>query len=116
MGFAPIAGTFWKRHPDTCPSAPVDLIHFHGTSDTVVPLDGRRIADTWQGDVRESFAFFLDRGGFGRAGAESVGKAQCENYESSVGKIMRLCLHPGGHSFSRDYLKYAWKAFTKEQS
>lgn len=113
IGFAPIAGTFWKGPPESCPSAPVDLIHFHGESDTVVPLAGRRIADTRQGDVRAAFEFFLTRGDFKRSGAAMVEKARCEIYKNVMGKTMQLCLHPGGHSFSRAYLQHAWHAFTE---
>ncbi len=115
IGFAPIAGTFWKSHPPTCPSAPVDLIHFHGESDTVVPLAGRPIADTRQGDVRAAFAFFLKRGGFEPVGVATVGKARCDSHKNDAGKIMQLCLHPGGHSFSRAYVQHAWMAFTGAQ-
>lgn len=42
MAYAPVAGTFWQPVPATC-SGPVDLLHTHGWTDGVVPLEGRRI-------------------------------------------------------------------------
>ena len=42
-GFAPMSGTFWEPVPETCPTGPVNLIHYHGTKDPVVPLTGRQI-------------------------------------------------------------------------
>ncbi|MEO1397629.1 MAG: PHB depolymerase family esterase, partial [Pseudomonadota bacterium] len=52
--YAPIAGTFWAPVPEACPAMPVPLIHIHGTSDKIVPLKGRPIGSTRQGDVRKS--------------------------------------------------------------
>ena len=57
-GFVPLAGTFWAPLPESCPTTAVDLIHYHGTADSIVPIEGRPIADTRQGDVREAMALF----------------------------------------------------------
>ncbi|GAB5375569.1 MAG: hypothetical protein AcusKO_20310 [Acuticoccus sp.] len=62
--FLPVAGTFWAPIPATCDSAPVDLLHIHGTADKVVPLEGRQIAGTRQGDVAAALAMFADAGGY----------------------------------------------------
>ena len=55
--FAPVAGAFWRPHPEACTGGPVRLLHLHGLADTVVPLEGRPIGDRWhQGDVFEAMA------------------------------------------------------------
>jgi len=42
-GFVPMSGTFWEPIPETCPTGAVNLIHYHGKDDTMVPLHGRQI-------------------------------------------------------------------------
>jgi len=50
--FAPVAGGFWRPHPEDC-TGPVKLLHTHGWRDQTVPLEGRPIRDTGieQGDI-----------------------------------------------------------------
>ncbi|WP_350332878.1 alpha/beta hydrolase family esterase [Coralliovum pocilloporae] len=112
-GFAPLSGTFWDPIPDTCPSAPVHLIHMHGTSDPVVPLAGRAIVDTSQGDVLEAMALFATAGGFERESPSDVLDLKCKRRTNADKRILELCLHAGGHRFSADYLLRAWEEFRK---
>ncbi len=133
-GFAPIAGTFWAPVPETCPTPVVDLIHYHGTADTMVPLAGRAIADTKQGDVGDALALAIRSGGFGEHGPVEVrgepsnrnpraglvgGGAQakmveakgleCERRTNGHGKILEFCTHGGGHGYKADYIRRAWR-------
>jgi polyhydroxybutyrate depolymerase len=108
-GFAPIAGTFWSPIPDSCPSRPVDLIHFHGTGDTMVPLTGRAIADGKQGEVPKALALFGESGGFGPAIAVPADGLLCERRENPQGRILEFCTHPGNHIYKADYVRRAWQ-------
>ncbi|MEO1248475.1 MAG: polyhydroxybutyrate depolymerase [Pseudomonadota bacterium] len=109
VGFAPIAGTFWAPVPESCPSAPVHLMHVHGTTDTMVPLGGRPIADTAQGDVMEALAMFASAGEFTGSDVFTEGELRCDRKTNPAGKILELCLHDGGHSFRTEYVVRAWR-------
>jgi polyhydroxybutyrate depolymerase len=110
-GFAPISGTFWAPVPQNCPSAPVNLMHFHGTGDGMVPLTGRAIADTAQGNVFEALKLFAASGGFGEAQPVPAKDLKCERRKNPAGKILEFCTHPGGHVYSAAYVKRAWETF-----
>jgi len=111
-GFAPIAGTFWAPIPESCPSEPVDLIHFHGTGDTMVPMAGRPIADTKQGDVNKALTLFIEGGDFGEAKKVTAETGlECVRRENADGRILELCTHGGGHMYEADYVKRAWTLF-----
>lgn len=112
-GFAPIAGTFWKGPPDTC-VAPANVVHIHGTTDRTVPLEGRRIGQTWQGNIFETLSMYREFGGYGRPKETQIGKLECVQEANETGAILEFCTHPGGHSFSREYLRYAWQRFEAE--
>ncbi len=50
--YAPVAGGFWRPHPQRC-AGPIDLLHSHGWRDRTVPLEGRplRGGELVQGDI-----------------------------------------------------------------
>ena len=110
-GFAPIAGTFWETLPSSCPSAPVNLIHTHGTSDKTVPLKGRRIADTKQGAISEALSLFTRIGGFGTARKSTADELSCARQTNASGKILEFCTHSGGHSIKSKWIERAWREF-----
>lgn len=58
--FAPVAGAFWRPHPDACTPGPVRLFHTHGWQDTMVPLEGRPLGNGQfvQGDVFRTLEIF----------------------------------------------------------
>lgn len=109
-GFAPIAGTFWAPIPQSCASTPVHLLHTHGTDDKIVPLRGRPIQKTHQGDVFEALSLFGKAGNFGAAAAYEILDLKCERRLNPEGRALELCLHPGGHSFKSEYVVRAWRA------
>ncbi|MDJ0945368.1 MAG: hypothetical protein QNJ30_18010 [Kiloniellales bacterium] len=108
-GFAPIAGTFWAPIPQSCPSPPVHLLHTHGTDDKIVPLRGRPIQKTHQGDVYRALSLFGEAGDFGAAEAYEVLDLKCERRMNPEGRALELCLHPGGHSLKSEYVVRAWR-------
>lgn len=109
--FAPVAGTFWRPIPERCTTPPASVLHIHGDDDRIVPLAGRPIADTHQGDVREALAMYAAYGGFGPARPSEIGGLACESRESATGERLDFCLFAGGHSFRAEYLTVAWRHF-----
>lgn len=110
-GYLPIAGTFWKGPPESC-AAPVNLVHIHGTADRTVPLEGRQIQNTRQGSISETLTMYRDLWGFEPVETVRVGKMDCAREASEQGATLEFCTHPGGHSFSRNYLSYGWDRIT----
>lgn len=104
-GIIAVAGTFWQRPPDACATPVASLVHVHGESDPTVPLGGRAIRETWQGDVREALAMYRRLGGFGAAQAPAPEGLTCEGWRNDAGEILEFCLHPGGHSLRTDYIR-----------
>lgn len=111
QGFAPIAGTFWKPEPETCDSPPADVLHIHGTSDRIVPLEGRPIAETHQGSLTEVLEMYGAYGGFGTAEAADLDGLACEIRRNGRGQRLAVCLHPGGHALEARWLGLAWRHF-----
>ncbi len=105
-GFIPVAGTFWAPVPDTCTSPASSVVHIHGTRDAVVPLKGRRIGDTRQGDVRAALTLYGQHGGFGEREEKRLGKLTCTNRRNADGHILNFCLFDGGHTFNIGYVQY----------
>ena len=108
-GFAPIAGTFWAPVPKNCPTPILDLMHFHGTKDDVVPLDGRPIADAKQSEVYDALDLTVRLGGFGEARPVDAEGLDCERRTNAAGKVLEFCTHGGGHGYKADYIRRAWR-------
>ncbi|MEO1493600.1 MAG: prolyl oligopeptidase family serine peptidase [Pseudomonadota bacterium] len=106
--FVPIAGTFWAPMPETCPDYPVDMVHIHGTTDKIVPLAGRPIAETHQGDVLIAIDRLVAAGGYEAEVTEtSSGDLFCKIGANADRRILAFCTHPGGHSFKTEYVNTA---------
>ncbi len=114
-GFVPIAGTFWEPTPTSCSSPPVNLIHIHGTTDKMVPIKGRPIGQTRQGNVNEVLAMYSGDGGYRKERSYTVSGLElaCEESTNPERRILELCLHSGGHSMKKGYLIHAWKRLTE---
>ncbi len=106
-GFAPFSGTFWRHPPERCNDPVRSLVHVHGTADKTVPLTGRPIGETRQGEVSEAYAFYAAHGGFGTSRHTVMDDLSCETRSDGAGRILSLCLFGGGHSFSVGHLEYA---------
>lgn len=111
-GFVPISGTFWKPLPKSCPMRSINLIHYHGTKDGVVPIHGRPIKDGHQGDVYEALSLFARAGQFGPASTKKTSDLNCTRRSNPKGNILELCLFPGKHELKPRHLERAWRELT----
>lgn len=106
-GFVPLAGTFWAPVPESCPTPPANLVHIHGTEDKMVPLTGRRIAQTSQGNVFEALDLYRAHGGFAAVDEIAApGEMTCAREASEAGLILDFCTFTGGHKFTVEQLRY----------
>ncbi len=105
-GFVPISGTFWLKPPHACEGTVHSLVHIHGNQDKTVPLEGRRIRETKQGQVAASLVTYERFGDFGSAEPYDAGELDCETRANAAGNILDFCLFDGGHSFRTEYLKH----------
>lgn len=106
--FAPISGAFWRPLPESC-SGPVKLLHVHGWTDNVVPIEGRRIPGRTirQGDAFASMAILRAAAGLDDDLPQSFaldGKISCRSWKEDS---LRLCLHPGGHAPPKGWVTQA---------
>jgi polyhydroxybutyrate depolymerase len=107
-GFVPYSGTFWDPVPETCPSPPAMLIHIHGMDDEVVPLDGRPIGPTRQGNVMQAFRMYAVHGGLPTPErAEFPHGEACMVSMGEEDGALALCLFDGGHSYSTARVEWA---------
>lgn len=106
-GFIPIAGTFWDPVPGHCPDIGAHMVHIHGTTDRIVPIGGRRIGPTRQGDVPTALALFA-KGGETDNERRFSKDLTCTDYDLGSERSLAFCTHPGGHSIRMDYLRVAF--------
>ena len=112
-GFVPISGTFWEPEPTTCSTPPANVVHIHGDQDPVVPLKGRPIADTHQGQVPQVLEMYSTYGNYQITENREIDRLRCENKINNNGKILNFCLFEGGHSFRSEFIQHAWEMFEK---
>ena len=112
-GFVPISGTFWLMPPPACEGSAASLVHIHGTQDKTVPLEGRRIRETKQGQVATSLVAYERFGDFGAAESYEAGPLDCQSRVNPAGAILDLCLFDGGHSFRTEFLKHGLDRLTE---
>jgi polyhydroxybutyrate depolymerase len=114
-GYAPMSGTFWAPVPEACPGGPVNLIHYHGAQDPVVPLAGRQIKDGRQGDVREALATMARSGAYRPAEAVQEEGLDCRKREDGAGHRLELCLFQGQHELRVRHIARAWEIFSRSR-
>ncbi|MEO9651931.1 MAG: prolyl oligopeptidase family serine peptidase [Roseobacter sp.] len=108
-GFAPIAGTFWLKPPETCDAPVANVIHIHGDKDTTVPLLGRAIGETKQGQVPKVLEMYGDFGAFNAPTSATYAGLSCKEQKNAQGDILDFCLFSGGHSFRTEHVRHAWE-------
>jgi polyhydroxybutyrate depolymerase len=108
-GFVPYAGTYWEVPPDRCAAPIKSIVHIHGDADRTVPLKGRQIRETKQGEVQAALDHYAAHGGFGAATDFTEGKLRCSEKTNGAGNVLTFCLFPGGHSFRTEYLGFGLK-------
>lgn len=107
-GFVPYSGTFWLNIPATCPTPATHLIHIHGDGDTTVPLEGRAIGPTRQGNVYEALSMYADHGAQPDATlAEMPEDMTCFMRENADGTLLDFCMFGGSHSYSTARVEWA---------
>jgi polyhydroxybutyrate depolymerase len=112
-GFAPVAGTFWLKPPETCETPVASIVHIHGDADKTVPLEGRAIGQTKQGEVDEALAMYGAFGGFGAAEDAMRDDLRCRVQFNDAGDLLEFCLFEGGHSFRTEFVGFAWDRLTE---
>jgi polyhydroxybutyrate depolymerase len=112
-GFMPVAGTFWRPQPETCPGPVASIIHVHGDADPIVPLEGRTVQDAQQGVVADALAMYANVGNFGPPGRKIFGELSCEDRIGRHNSLMRFCLFAGGHNFRAAHVETAWHMFVE---
>ncbi|MEO0327674.1 MAG: prolyl oligopeptidase family serine peptidase [Pseudomonadota bacterium] len=108
-GFIPIAGTFWEPTPEACKSEPASIVHIHGTEDRIVPLRGRKIANTRQGDIFNVLEMYKMHGGYKSQSTTRDKDLSCENHLGESDEILNFCTFTGGHSFKSEYVRQGWE-------
>ena len=107
-GYIPYSGTFWKGPPASCPALEQNIIHIHGTADTTVPMTGRAIADTRQGNLAEVLDMYSRDKGFAPGAGYAMADLTCSHSIDPAGKRLDLCLFDGQHSFTAERLAAAY--------
>ncbi|WP_193139293.1 MULTISPECIES: alpha/beta hydrolase family esterase [unclassified Meridianimarinicoccus] len=106
--YAPVAGTFWRPHPETC-EGPVRLFQTHGWRDTTVPLEGRPLGGGrfLQGDVFEAMSIWRSANGCARPDASTTG--QTDGFllrrwsDCAEGAALQFALFDGGHTVPKGW-------------
>lgn len=111
--FVPIAGTFWAPLPPACTTPPASIVHVHGDADKTVPLKGRPIRDTHQGNVFRVLEMYARYGQFGSPSAMTVRGLRCQMRRNSDGHVLNFCIYKGGHSFYIRHIQQAWQMLVK---
>lgn len=109
--YAPVAGSFWRPHPEAC-AGPVRLLHTHGTADGTVPLTGREIRPGFmQGNVFAAMDIWRKTNGCPAAEADSVtttGIYEVQHWTGCLpGSDLTFALHDGGHSIPKGWAQMA---------
>ena len=102
--FAPVMGGFWRPFPEHC-NGPVRMLHTHGWTDSVVPLEGRKIVTSQvmalQGHIMEGLEIWRR---VNRCNPEATAHTIItDKYWSRTwddcapGSALQFVLYPGGH-------------------
>lgn len=116
--YAPVAGSLWRPHPESC-QGPVRLLHTHGWRDKTVPLEGRVLRQTEQGDFSQGdvFAVLLLWRAVNGCTNYRADSFQTDDYfwrrvwdRCKPGTALELALFDGGHGVPRGWsnLVFSW--------
>lgn len=106
-GYVPMSGVFWSPIPESCPADAASVIHIHGDNDKTVPLAGRKVMDTRQGDVLEVLEFYKGHGSFSEITGIQTEDIQCSVFLNPAQSRLEFCQFAGGHQFRADLLREA---------
>ncbi|GFE63923.1 alpha/beta hydrolase family esterase [Litoreibacter roseus] len=99
--YAPVAGGFWRPHPEEC-NGPVKLLHTHGWRDQTVPLEGRplRGGQIYQGDIFVTLQIWRGENGCDGMRADTFdtdGSFWRRRWDTCQNGALEFALHQGGH-------------------
>ncbi|NNK77385.1 MAG: polyhydroxybutyrate depolymerase [Litoreibacter sp.] len=105
--YAPVAGGFWRPHPEDC-AGPVNLLHTHGWRDKTVPLEGRPLRDgfVYQGDIFVTLQIWRAENGCDGMRADSFetdGPFWRRKWETCNDGALEFALHDGAHSIPKGW-------------
>lgn len=103
--YVPVAGAFWVPVPENC-AGPVTLLHTHGWTDPVVPLEGRILRGSGDGvfaqaDVWQAMQVWRAAGGCppnADTHAETGRFLRRDWTRCAAGGRLGFALHAGGHA------------------
>jgi polyhydroxybutyrate depolymerase len=101
----PMSGTFWEDIPASCSTDPISVVHIHGDRDRTVPLGGRQVRESHQGDVPTALGMYANYGGFTGDTSYTLGGMTCTTRGNADGETLGFCLFEGGHSFRLENLR-----------
>ncbi|MFO7857067.1 MAG: polyhydroxybutyrate depolymerase [Paracoccaceae bacterium] len=100
--YLPIAGLLWRPLPEAC-AGPVRLLHVHGWSDPVVPMEGRSVAGgrLTQGDLFAGLDLLRRANGCARDDPDAYGAEGAfllrRWTDCAPGSALGFALFDGGH-------------------
>lgn len=114
--YAPVAGLLWRPLPERCAGA-VKLLHTHGWSDTVTPIEGRSVAGgrLTQGDLFVGLDLLRRTNGCAKDDPDAyaaTGVFQQRRWSACApGSALELALWPGAHATPRGWSALALNWF-----
>jgi len=118
QAYAPVGGSFWRPHPESC-EGPVRLLHTHGWTDGTVPLEGRILRGTSlddpdalaQGDVFHAMEIWREANDCINLKAdrfETNGPYWRRAWDRCVpDSALELAIFPGGHIIPKGWADMA---------
>ncbi|QBY01010.1 polyhydroxybutyrate depolymerase [Rhodophyticola sp. CCM32] len=106
--YAPVAGSFWRPHPESC-AGPLRLLHTHGWRDRTVPLEGRPLGGgrIYQGDVWQAMQIWREVNGCDQMRADAFdtsGLFWIRRWDACTdATALEFALHPGGHGIPQGW-------------
>ena len=115
--YVSVAGLLWRPLPEAC-AGPVRLLHVHGWSDPVVPMEGRSVAGgrLTQGDLFEGLDLLRRANGCARDDPDAYGAEGAfllrRWTDCAPGSALALALFDGGHRMPQGWAALAldWAA------
>lgn len=110
--YAPVAGLMWRPLPDRC-AGPVRMLHTHGWTDPVVPLEGRSVAGgrITQGDLFVGLSLMRRANGCADDNPDAYDAPgpflRRAWTDCAPGAALAFALHPGGHKTPEGWAEMA---------
>ncbi|SLN16297.1 alpha/beta hydrolase family esterase [Ruegeria meonggei] len=101
--YVPVSGGFWRPHPEAC-DGPVRLLHTHGWTDNVVPLEGRLLGGGrfHQGDIFAGLEIWREANecvDTKPSGFSTTDQFMRRRWTTCAdGSALEFALFPGGHN------------------